>query len=394
LAVGALLALAAGACAASRSNAMFTDPSFAVANYRCVVVAPFENQSRTEGAGFAVADFMANALSGSERFKVVDRKVVQSILDNPGVADYAMDPGRAVDLGRTLNADAVIIGAVNDYWYRTIDGKPEVSLSMRIVDVKAERVVYVANGSYQPTFFTRRPYLLTAASKEVADALMAPVTANIPMRSLADVACGVTPAVARPAPAKPVAKRPAVAVAVAPPPVLPPVIEPEAPAPARPPEPASAPVSAPVAAPAVAFAPPPAPPPPSLTPGALALLRRMANNKTFVLEGVDFDLDKTSLKGEDYKTALENLGIALREKPALRIRIESHTDGLGDPQFNLKLTELRAQALKSFLATNFAIAPDRIEAVGYGGERPMLPNINRKNREANRRVELTVVEGP
>lgn len=356
-------------CAATQSNVVFTDTRWNAGAYRCVAVMPLENQSRTEGAGFAMADFLANALLTSERFRVVDRKQVQRYLDTQGFGNDPIDPGRAVEIGRALRADAVVVGSISDYWYRTLDGKPEVSMSLRIVDVQASKVVYVADGAYRPTMFSKRPFLLTSASKDVADTVVGAFTLNEPPRRLDAAECGVPdappPVVAGVAPPAPTP------VLVAPPAPPADVVEPETPAIVA--SPASAPV---------------------LTPGALALLRRMSNTKSFVLETVDFELDKTSFRTDGWKDVLANLGFAMQAKPALRVRIESHTDGLGDPDFNLKLTELRAKWIKDYLVSTYAIAPARIEAVGYGGERPLLPNINRKNREANRRVELNVIEGP
>jgi OOP family OmpA-OmpF porin len=146
----------------------------------------------------------------------------------------------------------------------------------------------------------------------------------------------------------------------------------------------------PATAPAVAAL----PPAPVLTPGVLVLLRRMNMNKNFVLEGVNFELDKTSFKDDAYQDVVKNLGMAMLARPNLSVRIEVHTDGLGDAEFNKKLTEARARMLKEMLVREYNIDDSRIEAAGFGGERPLLPNINRKNREANRRVELNVLQGP
>jgi outer membrane protein OmpA-like peptidoglycan-associated protein len=113
-----------------------------------------------------------------------------------------------------------------------------------------------------------------------------------------------------------------------------------------------------------------------------------------VLDDVAFELDKATPRGDTWKPVMNDIGQAMLTRPVLKIRLESHTDGLGDPDFNRKVTQARAELLRDYLVQQYSIDPARIEAAGAGGDKPMLPNINRKNREVNRRVELTVLQGP
>ena len=74
-----------------------------------------------------------------------------------------------------------------------------------------------------------------------------------------------------------------------------------------------------------------------------------------------------------------------------RIRVEGHTDSTGRASFNKRLSERRAQAVAAYL-TKAGVAKDRVEAVGYGQEKPVASNNTADGRAKNRRIEFTVVE--
>lgn len=71
--------------------------------------------------------------------------------------------------------------------------------------------------------------------------------------------------------------------------------------------------------------------------------------------------------------------------------IEGHTDNKGSAALNRKLSKARADAVRSYL-TSKGVEPARLEAKGYGPDRPTASNANATGREANRRVEFTVGE--
>ena len=81
----------------------------------------------------------------------------------------------------------------------------------------------------------------------------------------------------------------------------------------------------------------------------------------------------------------------LKQNPQVKlIRIEGHTDSRGNPKRNLLLSQRRAEAVRQYLISK-GVAPDRLQAVGYGDTRPIAPNDTRKGRAANRRVEFIIV---
>ena len=80
----------------------------------------------------------------------------------------------------------------------------------------------------------------------------------------------------------------------------------------------------------------------------------------------------------------------LKEFQSLRLRIEGHTDNVGQPAENLKLSEERAEAVKQYLASK-GVDPARLEAVGRGDTAPIADNASEKGRALNRRIEFKVV---
>jgi outer membrane protein OmpA-like peptidoglycan-associated protein len=78
---------------------------------------------------------------------------------------------------------------------------------------------------------------------------------------------------------------------------------------------------------------------------------------------------------------------ALRRLPKLRVRIEGHTDIRGGRPHNLKLSQGRADSVRQYLVDH-GVAPDRLESVGYGPDRPLATNKTAAGREMNRRVEF------
>ena len=76
----------------------------------------------------------------------------------------------------------------------------------------------------------------------------------------------------------------------------------------------------------------------------------------------------------------------MTHRTSARIRISGHTDNVGNPQRNQALSEARAQSVREYLI-NHGIDGDRVEAVGYGDQRPVASNDTEEGRQQNRRIE-------
>lgn len=110
-----------------------------------------------------------------------------------------------------------------------------------------------------------------------------------------------------------------------------------------------------------------------------------------VLRNIFFEFGSATLKPESYPE-LERLAALLRNSPDLRIQINGHTDNVGDPAANLRLSESRALAVKDYLIGK-GIAPERLLHKGYGMQRPIADNSAPEGRARNRRTEFEVIAG-
>jgi outer membrane protein OmpA-like peptidoglycan-associated protein len=87
---------------------------------------------------------------------------------------------------------------------------------------------------------------------------------------------------------------------------------------------------------------------------------------------------------------LNRLVQILIENPTIKIEIAGHTDNVGDPKKNQKLSEDRVKAIKDYLI-NKGISPNRLTGKGYGGSKPIASNAKEETRKLNRRVEFTII---
>jgi len=112
--------------------------------------------------------------------------------------------------------------------------------------------------------------------------------------------------------------------------------------------------------------------------------------KPVVLRNVFFNTGSAELLPAS-RLELDRLVALLDEHPALRIRINGHTDDVGGEADNLALSEARARAVYDYLL-EAGIAPERLQYKGFGERRPLVPNDSPENRRMNRRTEFEVLD--
>lgn len=101
---------------------------------------------------------------------------------------------------------------------------------------------------------------------------------------------------------------------------------------------------------------------------------------------VFFDNDKTVIK-DQYKPEIQKVAEKMSEYPNSTASIEGHASKTGpSARYNQRLSEARANAVKSMLVNQFGVAPQRISTVGYGYDRPIADNNTAEGRAMNRRV--------
>lgn len=133
-------------------------------------------------------------------------------------------------------------------------------------------------------------------------------------------------------------------------------------------------------------APPPPPPPPPPEPPA-APPAPTPERIVPVLNDVLFDFDKSDVK-EGGRAEISKVAGVLKDNPGDTVTIEGHTcdiNGSGDPDYNTKLGQRRADAVQVVLLEN-GIDADRVNAVSHGESQPAVPNTSDENRRLNRRV--------
>lgn len=104
-------------------------------------------------------------------------------------------------------------------------------------------------------------------------------------------------------------------------------------------------------------------------------------------QGILFDTGSDRIRPESTPT-LKEIGQMLKDHPDLKLRIEGHTDNVGDAASNLALSERRAGAVRTYLVGQGGIEDARLQVKGFGQTKPVSSNDSAEGRQNNRRVEL------
>ena len=105
-------------------------------------------------------------------------------------------------------------------------------------------------------------------------------------------------------------------------------------------------------------------------------------------DGIQFALNSSDLS-EASKTNLNDLAKTLKKYDDTNILIEGHTDITGTREYNLKLSERRAESVANYLES-IGVASKRIKEQGYGPDQPVADNNSDYGRQQNRRVEVAI----
>jgi hypothetical protein len=102
------------------------------------------------------------------------------------------------------------------------------------------------------------------------------------------------------------------------------------------------------------------------------------NGKADILIEMEPDLDKVMNFMVDH--------------PDFRLKISGHTDSDGDHAKNIILSQRRADAIKTYIVDKGSLVPDRIEAIGFGSEKPIVDEKTPEDKKINRRVEFEILK--
>jgi outer membrane protein OmpA-like peptidoglycan-associated protein len=109
-----------------------------------------------------------------------------------------------------------------------------------------------------------------------------------------------------------------------------------------------------------------------------------------ILDQVKFVTGSAKLSPASNKL-LDNIArVLLAHLEIWKVKVDGHTDNVGKPEKNLKLSQDRAQSVVNYLVKK-GVAPERLEATGYGDTKPVEDNATAKGKAQNRRVEFNIV---
>jgi len=125
--------------------------------------------------------------------------------------------------------------------------------------------------------------------------------------------------------------------------------------------------------------------------GKFATIRRDARGTIVSLADILFDFDKATLR-RDVEFNLVKIATILNQYSEMNVLVEGHTDAVGTDEYNLGLSQRRAQAVYDFMIGQGDVVQTRLKWEGYGESRPVADNDTEEGRQKNRRVDLVILD--
>jgi OOP family OmpA-OmpF porin len=116
----------------------------------------------------------------------------------------------------------------------------------------------------------------------------------------------------------------------------------------------------------------------------------VSEKKIELKQTVYFDFNKATIKSVSF-ALLDDVAQAMKDNPKIKVEIQGHTDSVGDDNYNLKLSQKRAESVKAYLVKK-GIDSGRMVPKGYGENVPIADNRTTAGRDQNRRVEFVITE--
>ncbi|MGB3947904.1 MAG: OmpA family protein [Bacteroidia bacterium] len=118
-------------------------------------------------------------------------------------------------------------------------------------------------------------------------------------------------------------------------------------------------------------------------------LQKLNVGNKITLKNIFYDYGKATVRS-DSKAELDRLVELMKANPSLKIEVASHTDSEGSDEYNLTLSQARAQSVVDYLTAN-GISAAQLVAKGYGEKEPLFSNDTDAGREVNRRTEFKIL---
>lgn len=104
---------------------------------------------------------------------------------------------------------------------------------------------------------------------------------------------------------------------------------------------------------------------------------------------IQFEIDRYAIQHE-YEASTDRLGAYLRKYPDTTAVIEGHTDEIGTDEYNMQLSQRRANSVVEYLVERSGVDRSRLKAVGYGKTRPVADNRTEEGKRQNRRIDSII----
>ena len=123
--------------------------------------------------------------------------------------------------------------------------------------------------------------------------------------------------------------------------------------------------------------------------GCPIIEEEVAEKLDIAFKNLEFESGKATIKVSSY-VSMDELAKVMIDNPEIQLLVEGHTDNIGNDSSNQILSENRAEAVKTLLIAK-GIAGNRVKTFGFGESKPVASNDTAEGRQANRRVEMTIV---
>jgi len=120
--------------------------------------------------------------------------------------------------------------------------------------------------------------------------------------------------------------------------------------------------------------------------GGMNMLGKKFTDAKLITHGINFDVDKATIKPESMGTLNMIVGI-LKDNPDLKFEVDGHTDNTGGAAHNATLSQQRADAVKTQLVS-LGVDGSRLTTKGFGDTKPISDNLTLEGKANNRRVEF------
>jgi OOP family OmpA-OmpF porin len=110
---------------------------------------------------------------------------------------------------------------------------------------------------------------------------------------------------------------------------------------------------------------------------------------TGVIEGINFKTNSADILPGSF-VLLDRAVKVLQDYPDVNLEVSGHTDSSGKPDYNRELSQRRAESVRLYFI-NRGVAPERLQAIGFGQDRPIADNTTAAGRSRNRRTEFKLI---